>query len=67
MKEFDVTIEETISRVFRVSAEDIEDAEEITKDKYLNGEFNLIGADLSCKQMCIEDVETGKSTQWMEF
>ena len=64
---FRVTIEETISQTFEVLAESFEDAEEITTEKYNNGEFVLEPGELQHKEMMINDVENNEETNFFEF
>lgn len=66
MKKFVVTIEETVSQGFEVEAETAENAMQIAKEKYRNGEFVLEPGELTCKQMAITSPE-GEATEWTEF
>lgn len=62
---FKVTIEEMVSETFEVEATNIEEAMQIAKEKYNNGEFVLEPGNLTCKQMMAEgDNET---TEWIKF
>ena len=61
---FEITIEEDISGKITVYAENEEQAEEIAKERYKNGEVQL--DTLVCTQMMIT-YEDGTETNWSEF
>lgn len=65
MSIYKVTIEEHLSKTFEVEAETMEDAEEIAKQKYYNGEF-VVGENVTYKCMETES-EDGFATDWVEF
>jgi len=67
LREFEVTIEETVDEVFFVKAHDMEEAGDIAIEKYEDGEFVLEPGDLTGKQMMVYDPETEESTSWFEF
>lgn len=67
MKKFSVTIEESVSKSFEVTAESGEEAERIAREKYSSGEFTLCPGNLVCKQMQIQDLSDGLCTNWFEF
>ena len=62
MKKFKITIEETISEEFEVTAESEEEAAEIAEKKYNNGEFVLEPGNLTGKRLSVND-----SDKWTEF
>ena len=68
MKNFKITIEEHISGVFYVEAENIGEAMEIAEDKYKMGVF-VVEPDgyPTAKLMMAEDEETDETTEWIEF
>lgn len=66
MKTFMVTIEEHVSQTFKVNADNIEEAMEIAKEKYNNGEFVLEPGEVNAKLMMADDGE-GDCTDWTEF
>lgn len=67
MKKFIVTIEEMVSKEFKVLAEDNEEAEKIAAEKYKSGEFVLEPGNLVAKQMEIYNATDDEWTDWIEF
>ena len=68
MKKFKVTIEEHISGVCEVEAEDIGEAMEIAEEKYKLGVFVIENDGYpTAKLMQVEDEENGECTEWTEF
>lgn len=63
---FTVTIEETISKDFKVEAETAEEAMEIAEYKYNRGEFVLEPGNLVAKQMAVTS-PNDELTEWTEF
>lgn len=61
-----MTIEEIVSQGFVVEATDAEEAMEIAKEKYNNGEFILTPGNPVTKQMAIAEPEN-EATEWCEF
>jgi len=66
-KKFEITIEERVSQVFEVMAEDEDEAEQIAKQKYSDGAFVLDNSTSTSQQMYIYDTETKKDTGWFDF
>ena len=64
---YDVTIEEYISETFAVEAESEEEAMEIAKEKYKNGEFILEPGNVTQRQIAVYDPQTETTTDWTEF
>ncbi|MBQ8803241.1 MAG: hypothetical protein IJZ53_06395 [Tyzzerella sp.] len=64
MKTYKIGIEEIVSAVFEVEAEDSEKALEIAKEKYRLGEFVLEPGELQSKNIAVLEPE---STEWKEF
>lgn len=64
MKTYKIGIEEIVSAVFEVEAEDSEQALEIAKEKYRSGEFMLEPGELQSKNIAVLEPE---STEWKEF
>lgn len=60
-----VTIEELVSKKFRINADSMEDAMNIAEQKYNTGEFILAPGILVAKQMCAENGT--ETTEWTEF
>ena len=60
-----VTIEELVSKKFKVDAYSMEEAMNIAKEKYNTGEFILAPGILVAKQMCAENGT--ETTEWTEF
>lgn len=67
MKEFEITIEETVSQTFTVEANSMEEAMDIANEKYYDGEFVLEPGTLTGKQMMGYDPETDENTNWVDF
>ena len=66
MKEYIITIEETVSQEFIVAAESEEEAMEIAEQNYNEGIFVLEPGNLTSKQMMCENPD-GDVTEWVEF
>ena len=65
---FSVIIEEHISSSWSIEATSIEEAMEIAKQKYDNGEFVVDAYNApTAKLMQVENEETGEQTEWEEF
>ncbi len=64
MKTYKIGIEEIVSAVFEVEAEDSEQALEIAKEKYRSGEFVLQPGELQSKNISILEPIC---TEWKEF
>ncbi len=67
VKKYKVTIEEMVSHTFEVYAENDEEAEKISIEKYKTGEFMLCPGHLVAKQMEINNVTDDYCTEWIEF
>lgn len=67
MKEYQVTIEETLSRMVTVNAENEEEAEKIVKEKYLNQEIVLNADDISSRMMEVDAADGSYSGDWMKI
>lgn len=65
-KIFKVTIEEHVTETFEVEAANIEEAMEITMNKYNNGEFVLEPGEVITKLIMADDGD-GNCTKWTEF
>lgn len=61
-----VTIEELVSKKFKVDADSMEEAMNIAK-KYNTGEFVLEPGELVAKQMYAENESGTEMTEWTEF
>lgn len=66
-KEFDITIEETISETFRVVAVDEESAIKNAIKKYKKGDLILEPGNLAFTQMQVHDIQNNTYTEWFEF
>ncbi len=64
---YEITIEEMVSEVFEVEADDMKSAMEIAEKKYVSGEFVLEPGNLITKQMCGFCPETDEGTEWSSF
>ena len=60
-----VTIEEHISQSFEVEADTLEEAMQISEDKYRSGEFVLENANVTARLMMAEN--NYEATEWEEF
>lgn len=67
MKKFKITIEEHISGVFEVEAEDIGEAMEIAEAKYKAGEFVVESTTPTARLMQAESEDGAEYTEWEEF
>ena len=67
MSKFIVTIEEHLVQSWDIEAKDMEEAEEIAKEKYRSGEFSLDKTDKTTQLMQIEDLIENTATEWFEF
>ena len=66
-KVFKISIEEHIVKTFEVEALDLEEAMQLTEERYYKGEYVLDGeANVSTKLMSVED-ENSNFTEWVEF
>lgn len=65
MKTYTIGIEEIVSCVFTVEAEEAESALEIAKEKYRSGEFVVIG-EVQSKNIAVLEPEN-EQTSWDEF
>ena len=66
-KEFDITIEETVSKTFRVVALDEESAKKAAIEQYRKGDFVLEPGNLSFTQIQVHDIENNTYTEWFAF
>ncbi len=66
MKKFTIVIEETVSELFEIEADNAMQAMEIAKEKYKKGEFVLSPGEVITKQMAITSPES-EATEWDEF
>lgn len=62
-----VTIEELVSKKFKIDAHSIEDAMNIAEQRYNQGEFVLEPGALTAKQMFAENENGTEVTEWIEF
>ena len=67
MKKFKVTIEETVSDEFEVTAENAVQAYKSAQEKYRQGKIVLEPGNLTAKQMMITDAKDRKVLEWTEF
>ncbi len=67
MKKFKVTIEETVSDEFEVTAENAVQAYKSVQEKYRQGKFVLEPGNLTAKQMMITDTNDKEVLEWTEF
>ncbi len=61
---FKITIEEHVTETFEVEANSIEEAMDITRNKYKNGEFVLENGNVTYRCMAVQEPMT---TEWMGF
>ena len=61
---FKITIEEHVTETFEVEANSIEEAIDITGNKYKNGEFVLENGNVTYRCMAVQEPI---ATEWMEF
>ncbi len=66
MKKFFITIEETISQVFEIDADNPEQAKKLAIKQYNTGEFVLTPGELLDKKIQISD-NKNSLTDWEEF
>ena len=65
LKKFIVTIEQPLCKSFEIEASSIDDAEDIAREKYNNGELVITIDDKGTEALfMVEDDETGESTEW---
>lgn len=64
---FTVTIEELISQEFKMNANSLEEAMNMAKEKYNEGEFVLAPGILIAKQMQAINENSKEITEWTEF
>lgn len=62
-----VTIEELVSKKFKINAVSMEEAMNIAEKKYNEGEFMIDPGTLVAKQMYAENESNTEATEWMEF
>lgn len=62
-----VTIEETVDQDFEVEASSMEEAEDIAREKYHNGEFVLEPGELTACQLMAQCEEIGEYGDWVEM
>ena len=61
---FKITIEEHVTETFEVEANSIEEAMDITENKYKNGEFVLENGNVTYRCMAAQEHIV---TEWTEF
>ena len=66
MQKYTITIEETISEKFEVTANNEADALEIARNKYNKGSFVLELGDIVHKQLVVEET-SGDIKEWIVF
>ena len=64
---FLVTIEETISEEYIVTAESVENALQVAVEKYQKEEIVISPGNLVGKQIMVHDKENNTYTDWIEF
>lgn len=64
---YKVTIEETISEEFNIEADSLEEAVKIAELAYTVGKLVLENGHVITKQIMLEDLQTGKITDWRSF
>lgn len=64
---YKVTIEETISEEFNIEADSLEEALKIAELAYTVGKLVLENGQVIAKQIMLEDLQTGKITDWRSF
>lgn len=64
---FAVTIEETVSETFNISAKNEEEAVKSAIEQYDCGELVLSPGKVDYKQLQVLDVENDIATEWIEF
>ncbi len=65
-KKYNVTIEETVSEIFEIEAENEQQAKEIAVNNYKSGELVLALGELTFKQIQVCDEKT-TLIEWEEF
>ncbi len=66
MKKYIVAIEETIVQEFELAADNADEALNVAKEKYRNGEFVLDAGEVQLKQMSVI-LPQDKATEWTKF
>ena len=66
MGSFFITIEETVSKTFEVTAENEKQAKEIAMNNYNSGKFVLVPGELTYKQIQVCD-DNNTLIDWEEF
>ena len=61
---YDVTFEETIVQTFEIEANSLEEATEIARQKYKNGEIVVEDGELHSTVVCASNKETDETTGW---
>ena len=67
MAKYAVTIEETVSDVFEIEAESLEEAEEIARAKYKSGEIVLEPGKQTSALMEVCGLDRSECTDWVEI
>ena len=67
MAEYIVTIEETVSEGFKISADSVKEALEIARQMYKNGELVLEPGNLVSGRMSVSGDEGGEGAVWYEL
>lgn len=67
MTKFNATIEEHVVETFEIEASDMDEAMEIAKEKYKNGEIELCPGELHTKLISCYDPNTTDVTDFIEF
>ncbi len=66
MKKYKIAIEETVTEVFEVEANDLHEAREIAAKKYRDGEFVVTPGEVQAKKMAVIEPYSENSA-WVEF
>ena len=66
MTEYNVAIEESVVKEFKITAKSIEEALELAKKNYSENEFVLDPGELQFKQMAVID-PIEEEPEWIEF
>lgn len=66
MKKYKIGIEETLVQEFEVEAKNFNEALNIAKDNYNNGEFVLSPGEAQCKKIAVT-YPNSQCSEWEEF
>lgn len=61
---YDVTFEETVVQTFEIEANSLEEAAEVARTKYKNGELVVENGEVHSTVVCATGKETDETTGW---